>query len=293
MDFSRMVEDPGKMAGSLILPDIYAVREDHVRGASPRRGGSPSGGDLLSVYLRGGPRYRLDGCVYDFEAPIAMALPKGTFDADRQCGDIDGVFVLFSGHGLLRRHNARRGTVRAAVGDSRMVVPHFRRVTTQTAERLADDIRAIGAIRGDGLTRRLRRASLLMRALARYCEAEAPEGDTPGVHREAVRLRELIERRAFEDAAMAEVYAELDLSQARAGTLFKAAFGMTPVAYRTQLRLRKARELLVSTQYNVGQVARMVGYRDPLYFSRVFRRKLGVLPSALVWDFKTRRTSGP
>ena len=71
---------------------------------------------------------------------------------------------------------------------------------------------------------------------------------------------------------MADVYSHLDLSSAHAGVLFRAAFGASPVAYRSQLRLRRARELLVSSQLNVAQVALAVGFTDALYFSRVFRK---------------------
>ena len=89
---------------------------------------------------------------------------------------------------------------------------------------------------------------------------------------------------------MEALYNELKSSAAHAEKLFKAAFHITPVAYRLQARMEKARELLVSSKLNVGQVARAVGFADPLYFSRLFRRAFGLAPSDLIRYFNARRT---
>jgi AraC family transcriptional regulator of arabinose operon len=45
------------------------------------------------------------------------------------------------------------------------------------------------------------------------------------------------------------------------------------------LRMREARRLLVETDLTVAEVARKVGFEDPLYFSRCFRHLTGVPPS--------------
>ena len=53
---------------------------------------------------------------------------------------------------------------------------------------------------------------------------------------------------------------------------------MTPLQYLTRLRIQKAKELL---QYldQIGTVAELVGYSDPLYFSRIFKSRTGVSPT--------------
>ena len=43
--------------------------------------------------------------------------------------------------------------------------------------------------------------------------------------------------------------------------------------------MMKARELLLDLDMPIGEVAAECGYDDPLYFSRVFRRTVGVSPS--------------
>lgn len=61
---------------------------------------------------------------------------------------------------------------------------------------------------------------------------------------------------------------------------FREQTGQSPMRYLTQARVARARELLMETTLSVKQAALAVGYDDPLHFSKVFRRVLGVPPSA-------------
>ena len=67
---------------------------------------------------------------------------------------------------------------------------------------------------------------------------------------------------------------------------FRAAFGCAPGAYLTDYRLDRASQLLRHSTLSVGAVAASVGFSDPFYFSRLFRRRMGLSPS----DY---RLSGP
>lgn len=69
------------------------------------------------------------------------------------------------------------------------------------------------------------------------------------------------------------------LGVSRYRTLFRAATGMSPIAYLTEMRMKRAAELLIHTGMSVADVALSVGYEDPQYFSRVFRRVWGVSPA--------------
>lgn len=60
--------------------------------------------------------------------------------------------------------------------------------------------------------------------------------------------------------------------------VFIKAMGVTPNEYLTRYRISQACELLREGKLSVGGVASSVGYSDPLYFSRVFRRVLGLSP---------------
>ena len=60
--------------------------------------------------------------------------------------------------------------------------------------------------------------------------------------------------------------------------LFRRETGMTLTSYIMQLRVMQAKSLLKTTALNVQEVGRAVGYEDPVYFIRVFRKLTGLTP---------------
>ena len=55
--------------------------------------------------------------------------------------------------------------------------------------------------------------------------------------------------------------------------------GLSPHQYLLELRLVRARSLLVETQLSVKEIAMQTGFGDEFYFSRLFRQKLNLTPS--------------
>lgn len=68
------------------------------------------------------------------------------------------------------------------------------------------------------------------------------------------------------------------LSSSRLGHLFLDEVGLTLSQWRIDQRITRAKQLLVTTNHTINQISIMVGYDDPLYFSRIFKRKAGVSP---------------
>ena len=60
---------------------------------------------------------------------------------------------------------------------------------------------------------------------------------------------------------------------------FRLAMGMPPMQYITSVRLNRARMLLESSDYPIQEIGAMVGYDNPLYFSRIFKKQMGEPPS--------------
>jgi YesN/AraC family two-component response regulator len=60
---------------------------------------------------------------------------------------------------------------------------------------------------------------------------------------------------------------------------FKEYSGMPPGRYLTDIRIKKAKELLESTDYSIGEIGGIIGYENPLYFSRIFKKTAGVSPA--------------
>ncbi|MBO7184322.1 MAG: helix-turn-helix transcriptional regulator [Oscillospiraceae bacterium] len=97
------------------------------------------------------------------------------------------------------------------------------------------------------------------------------------------RIRTLILRNyAQADFALDDAVREMPFHYDYLRKLFKKEMGITPLEYMTNLRMKKAENLLSamwSREYSVSEVAQMCGYEDALYFSRVFKKNYGCSPS--------------
>ena len=71
--------------------------------------------------------------------------------------------------------------------------------------------------------------------------------------------------------------------------LFKEETGKSLQEYLIEFRLRKACELLRTTSYSIGAVACSVGYADPLYFTRLFHKRVGMSPTVYRCGRETAR----
>ncbi len=60
---------------------------------------------------------------------------------------------------------------------------------------------------------------------------------------------------------------------------FKQYANTTPMQYIVSIRVTNAQMLLETTNYNVTEIGNIVGYDNPLYFSRIFKKQKGVSPS--------------
>lgn len=60
---------------------------------------------------------------------------------------------------------------------------------------------------------------------------------------------------------------------------FKQTTNTSPMQFILTLRINNAVHLLESTNYNVTEIGAIVGYDNPLYFSRIFKKQIGVSPS--------------
>jgi two-component system response regulator YesN len=60
---------------------------------------------------------------------------------------------------------------------------------------------------------------------------------------------------------------------------FKSQTGETVLDFVTSTRLNKARELLLTTNFKIYEISEQVGYADTKYFSKLFKKYYGELPS--------------
>lgn len=94
------------------------------------------------------------------------------------------------------------------------------------------------------------------------------------------RAMRYLEARVDGNIQVSELAALVDMSPSHLSALFRQATGSGPAAFHTSLRMSHARNLLDTTSLSVREIAAAVGYTDPLYFSRHFRRLHGLNPTS-------------
>lgn len=69
------------------------------------------------------------------------------------------------------------------------------------------------------------------------------------------------------------------LSVSQFSHLFKRHTGVSPMHYQTEIRMQRACEFLDTSTDSIKNIAWQLGYTDPLYFSRAFKKCTGLSPS--------------
>ncbi|MBQ7535762.1 MAG: helix-turn-helix transcriptional regulator [Stomatobaculum sp.] len=82
-----------------------------------------------------------------------------------------------------------------------------------------------------------------------------------------------------EQISIEQYAASRNMSTSWFNKCFRSAVGESPMRYILLLRIRNAQILLETTDGTISEIAQIVGYENPMYFSRLFRKEKGLSPS--------------
>lgn len=91
-------------------------------------------------------------------------------------------------------------------------------------------------------------------------------------------IRNMLDSNYQTDVVFSDLAREFYISPSQLTKYFTAQYGVSPRQYLSDLRIGKAKALLLSNT-PVKHIAELVGFSDQLYFSRFFRKRVGVSPS--------------
>lgn len=92
------------------------------------------------------------------------------------------------------------------------------------------------------------------------------------------RALEIMKARVEESISLSELSKEIGLSSTYFCRLFKQRMDQTPIDYFIRIKIQRACQYLDFSDLSVQEVSGALGYDDPYYFSRVFKRIMGVSP---------------
>jgi AraC-like DNA-binding protein len=90
----------------------------------------------------------------------------------------------------------------------------------------------------------------------------------------------LMNMKLEETLTLEEIAQYAQISKQHLNHLFKTAVGFAPIDYYLRLKMRRACQLLDLTTLNIKEVCHTIGFKDPYYFSRLFRKIIGLSPTA-------------
>jgi AraC-like DNA-binding protein len=96
-----------------------------------------------------------------------------------------------------------------------------------------------------------------------------------------VRVRRALDAYPPRPLGAAELASRFGMTEGHLRRRFRAAYGRTPRQYLAELRVRRAEELLRTTDQSVKQVALQVGFTNLAVFRRVFKRVFGRTPQTI------------
>ena len=76
-----------------------------------------------------------------------------------------------------------------------------------------------------------------------------------------------------------EISGMLGMSPEYFRRIFKAAYGVSPKKYIMNMRIEKAKELILSEEFKIGVIGDMCGFESESYFSREFKRSTALTPT--------------
>lgn len=99
------------------------------------------------------------------------------------------------------------------------------------------------------------------------------------VHSQKDVIKDYIDRNYKKDISAKDVAGILGYSDVYFSKVFKQLFDDNFINYLTKIRIDRAKLLLKDISFNIKEVGKSVGYADSNYFTKVFKRSIGMSPS--------------
>ncbi len=205
----------------------------------------------------------------DFQMKLRLASPDDVGQL------LDGIMSSPAGEQLnsrLVRYNALISLVKLSVKIIARNDPNADE--KDVTARLSSQFDILKAISGKDIFRRTAERIL---TIALNSRKENP-GDIKNSH--VINKAEKYVRENFCDPniSLISVANHVNMSSAYFSTVFSQTTGRSFINYLTELRIDKAKDLLINTNMKLSDIALEVGYSEPNYFSHVFRKSEGITP---------------
>ena len=115
--------------------------------------------------------------------------------------------------------------------------------------------------------------------------------DDPQTERPIHSITRYLQEHLAEDISLTVLAEEFHLNPQYISQLFKSEIGVNFLTYLTNIRMERAKKLLLTTPLSIAEVSEQSGYGDYRVFTKVFKKSEGVTPSQYRRDFLEKEQS--
>lgn len=244
----------------------------------------------IAFMMSGSGQYRIDGVIYDVSEGDVILINPGTMhqglvkDVQNPTTEFFVGASDFSFKGLEKNTMPLppEGCILHTTGEFR-----------QKLFKLCASMEAENSIRWQGRYYMMKTCLMQMMLLLLKQQME-PEEIQAGWAFESVNKKYVVEQivNYFEDhyaekISLDQIAENMYLSPFYISKIFKSETGDTPIRHLINIRLERARELLLAGfPGSISEVAEQVGYEDAYHFSKLFKKRYGIPPSQVQRGYK-------
>lgn len=256
--------------------DLYLTDCGHLLESSCRYCSNKRESHFLHIILNGKGTLELDGKLYYPKQGDAFLIPAGVaawHEADEKM-PWDYCWIGFSGiiaEKCMERAGFSRMSPVRQIGCTTELDKQIRRILKAHHSSICDDIRRNGLL-----------LMMLSTLIEDYFQNDnIKKLEDKQNHSASVYVKQAVNYLTYhygDQIRIGELANMIGVNRCYLSNNFKKLMGVPPQKYLMDLRIEKAKMLLQRTNMPVSSVANMVGYNDPLAFSKIFARYCGMSP---------------
>ncbi|NLX64600.1 MAG: AraC family transcriptional regulator [Clostridiaceae bacterium] len=228
---------------------------------------------IIHLIISGKGCFTVNGKTHNLEAGQGFLICPGEIVSYKADSILPWKYSWVGFHGLKARQILKRAGLSV---DDPIFSYHERDLLVESLEEM---ITEAGSRRPSDLML----SGLLYQFLARLVKCLQSEEPVAGKNSDSSfyvsKAVEYIEKTYSGPLSVSGIANYLKIDRSYLSTLFSRHLGISPREFIINYRMNKACELLGNPQLSIGDVARSVGYEDPLQFSKTFKKEKGLSPS--------------
>ncbi|MGI5959404.1 MAG: helix-turn-helix transcriptional regulator [Massiliimalia sp.] len=95
---------------------------------------------------------------------------------------------------------------------------------------------------------------------------------------EIIAVKQYLDTHFRENVSLDLLAGQVHINKFHLSHSFKQAFGISPIQYLIDRRITESKMLLGNTDYSLSQIAEIVGFSSPSYFTQIFKKNTGLTP---------------